>query len=275
MSKAIAFSTPGSASSGGGGSLLGSAKSVGMDMASMATGGLVDFAPSLQKAELVLYEPPPGGDVSQPMGKVLKTVKFMFNPKDLSFTKNATWTLDQKPSSPTLMTFGGSGPATLNVEVFLDATDDMGDRVVNIVETLMMTCVPTEKSLEGAPATPSGPWVVFRWGGFQGFPAVVTSVNGKFTLFTPDGIPVRATCTLALKEITGAVPKQNPTSGARTATNLHLLVDGDTLASVAYEHYGSANMWRAIAEANDIDDPMRLPVGTALLVPALRAVQRG
>jgi phage tail protein X len=278
MTMPIAFATPGSASSGatGGGSLLGAAKGMGMDMVSMATGGLVDFAPSLQKAELTLHEPPPGGDVSEPLGDQIGLIKFMFNPKDLSFTKGARWNQDQKPSTPSApMTFGGAEPSTMTFEMFLDATDDMGDRVVGIVETLMKTCVPTPTSLtQGSPATPSAPWVVFKWGGFIGFTAVVTSVNGKFTLFTPDGIPVRAVCTVAIKEISGAVRKQNPTSGAKTATDLHVLVEGDTLASVAYRHYGNAGMWRAIAEANDIDDPMRLPIGTALLVPALTAVGR-
>jgi nucleoid-associated protein YgaU len=275
MTRPIAFSTPGSA--GGGGGLLGDVQGGAMDMASMAPGGLVDFAPSLQKATLVLHEPPPGGDASQPMGGELDTIRFSFNPKDLSFTKGARWNRRDQPNATSSAppTFGGASPATLSFEMFLDATDDMGDKVVGTVERLMKACVPTSHSMSGSPPTPSAPWVVFRWGGLQGFPAIVKSINGKFTLFTPDGIPVRATCTVQLEEISGEVTGQNPTSGAKTATDLHVLVDGDTLASVAYKHYGNAAMWRAIAEANDIDDPMRLPVGTALLVPALSGIRRG
>jgi phage tail protein X len=135
--------------------------------------------------------------------------------------------------------------------------------------------VPTERSRASTTSTPCAPWAVFRWGGFHAFPAIVKNLNGKFTLFTPDGIPVRALCTVTLEEISGEVTAQNPTSGAKSATDLHVLVEGDTLASVSYKHYGNANMWRAIAEANDIDDPMRLPMGTALLVPALTEVRRG
>jgi nucleoid-associated protein YgaU len=208
------------------------------------------------------------------MGGEIETIKFLFNPKDLSFSKSARWTRQAQPaaSSSSTPTFGGSEPATLTVEMFLDATDDMSDKVVATIEQLMKACVPTPSSLADKP-TP--PWVVFRWGGLQAFPSVVKSVNGKFTLFTPGGIPVRAVCTVVMEEVSAEVTAQNPPSGAKTATNMHVLVDGDTLASVAYKHYGNAAAWRAIAEANDIDDPMRLPVGTALLVPSLAEVRRG
>lgn len=273
MVKPVAFSTPGSAPSGGGG-MLGAVKGAAMDMASMATGGLVDFAPSLQKAVLALHEPPPKGETSG-IGPLLDEIRFGFNPKDLSFGKSANWPRQPQPnaSSSAPPQFTGSEPATLTFEMFLDATAEMSDQVVGTVERLLKACVPTERSLARPPGSP--PWAVFRWGGFRAFTAVVRSVNGKFTLFTPDGIPVRAVCTVQMEEISGELPGQNPTSGAKTATDVHVLVDGDTLASVAYRHYGNATMWRAIAEANDIDDPMRLPVGTALLVPTLGEVRHG
>lgn len=253
--KAIAFTTPGSAPSGG---LL---------------GDLLGAAPNLQKAVLELHQPPPDGKTSGKTGEKLDTIKFLFNPKEVSFSKNAKWNRQNQPAagSSSPPDFGGADPATLTVEMFLDATDDMSDKITGIVERLMRACVPTEKSLE---TVPTAPFVLFRWGSLRAFPAVVKSVNGKFTLFTPSGIPVRATVTLVMEEISGEITAQNPTSGAKTATAMHVLVDGDSLASVSYKHYGSANYWRAIAEANDIDDPMRLPVGTALLVPALAELRR-
>jgi nucleoid-associated protein YgaU len=45
------------------------------------------------------------------------------------------------------------------------------------------------------------------------------------------------------------------------------VVAGDSLASIAYDEYEDARLWRALAEANHLDDPMRLPPGTELLVP--------
>jgi nucleoid-associated protein YgaU len=46
------------------------------------------------------------------------------------------------------------------------------------------------------------------------------------------------------------------------------MVAGDTLASIAYNEYGSAAGWRRIADANPfIDDPMRVKPGTTLVIP--------
>jgi nucleoid-associated protein YgaU len=36
---------------------------------------------------------------------------------------------------------------------------------------------------------------------------------------------------------------------------------------VAHKAYGAPVFWRALAAVNGIDDPMRVPVGTVLLVP--------
>jgi nucleoid-associated protein YgaU len=47
-------------------------------------------------------------------------------------------------------------------------------------------------------------------------------------------------------------------------------VAGDSLALLAWREYGDATAWRAIAEANGIDDPMALVPGTELVVPGMR-----
>jgi nucleoid-associated protein YgaU len=50
-------------------------------------------------------------------------------------------------------------------------------------------------------------------------------------------------------------------------------VEGDTLASIAYQEYRDPNRWRALAEANKIDDPMRVKAGTVLIVPDRREAE--
>src|SRR5439155_1089908 len=43
--------------------------------------------------------------------------------------------------------------------------------------------------------------------------------------------------------------------------------EGDTLQSIATNEYGNPNFWRGLARFNDIDDPLRLKLGTRILVP--------
>ena len=62
--------------------------------------------------------------------------------------------------------------------------------------------------------------------------------------------------------ITGQYPHQ---TGVRT--NTAGTTTGAPLGGwAAFEAYGNPELWRHIAEANDIDDPMRLRLGTTVLV---------
>jgi contractile injection system tube protein len=220
-------------------------------------------------AGLQLYQPPPAGG-SQPGGPLGSPVAFMFNPNELSLRKSASWIphVVRSAEDVGVAEFGGSGPRELTLTVFLDATDTHDKSVQQRVDKLLTCCVPTKASI--AAKAPSPPWVKFMWGQFQtvSFYSYVSQVDATYKLFDPDGTPLRATCALTLTEISGAKPGQNPTSGTLSAQRVHRLVAGDTLEMLAYHEYGDATRWRVIAEANDIDDPVRLKPGLQLLLPS-------
>jgi nucleoid-associated protein YgaU len=81
------------------------------------------------------------------------------------------------------------------------------------------------------------------------------------------GQPVRAEVSLSLEEVATPLPNQNPTSGALAQRRTHTMIEGDSLASIAFKEYRNPGKWRAIAEANGIDDPMRVRPGMELLIP--------
>jgi hypothetical protein len=230
--------------------------------------------PKLEHAYLQLHEPSSDGSLSEP-GAQLGKIDFQFNPKELSLAKSASWTRasgrGNKKSGPPQ--FNGPQPAKLSLEMFFDASDTQDSSVVKNVERLFGCCVPTSASHEQKKGSP--PWVLFRWGGLTGFLAYVSGVTVKYTLFTSSGLPVRATCTVTLEELAGEAPKQNPTSGGMVPRRLHVVVEGDTLAGIAYREYGNAPMWRALAKINRIDDPMRLRPGTRLLLPTAEEAHSG
>ena len=62
----------------------------------------------------------------------------------------------------------------------------------------------------------------------------------------------------------------NPTTRRGRARRPHVR-DGDSLPSIAHRTYGDAGRWRLIAEANGVDDPLRLRRGTPLTLPRLDA----
>lgn len=225
---------------------------------------------TVQHAVLELFETKPqDGAAGARRGAALGTIDFQFNPKELSISKSASWQAEpargSKKSGPP--EFKGSDPAKLTLEMFFDATDRLDTSVVDAAEKLLSCCVPTDASRQSN--KPSPPLVVLHWGQTHSVTAYITSVSVKYTLFTSAGTPIRATASVSLQEMPEEPAGQNPTSGSLSVSRTHTVVEGDSLASVAYREYGDPTMWRTIAEANAIDDPLRLSPGTALLVPDL------
>jgi nucleoid-associated protein YgaU len=106
---------------------------------------------------------------------------------------------------------------------------------------------------------------------FQGF---LKTVNARYTMFRHDGTPIRATATITLEEAPIETPGQNPTSGALEGRRGHVVTEGETLQSIAYDQYRRPALWRGLAVFNDIDDPLRLAPGSQLLIPTITEATR-
>jgi nucleoid-associated protein YgaU len=217
------------------------------------------------KAQLDLREPV-ADDGHFVAGGSIKTLKFTFNPKDYSMSLGGNWSFKPQKASLEPPEFTGTTPRTLDVELFLDATDQNAGDVSGSVATVLRAVRPTDKSISDG--TPFPPIAVFSWGAARPFVGVVSKVSAQMTLFRPSGQPVRASCKLSLLEYDPMPARQNPTSGALRSTRTHTVVLGDSLASIAHREYGAPRLWRAIAAANELEDPFDLRVGRELLIPA-------
>ena len=233
----------------------------------------------LEKASLTLYDPIPvkegGKSAGAKAGARRGAITFQFNPKEVTIAKTANWKRGDaavKAEKAPPAEFQGAGACKLTVEMFFDATSSQDGSVVEAVEQLFSCCVPTKESLTDKP---SPPLVVLHWGEISSFPAFITSVSAKYTLFSGKGLPIRALCSVSMEEMPGEFVRQNPTSGSAHVRRVHRTVAGDTLASVAYAEYGDPAQWRTLAAYNGIDDPLRVPAGTTLLLPAPEELAAG
>ena len=126
----------------------------------------------------------------------------------------------------------------------------------------------------GSPVEEAQPAVVlFQWGPvlLHGFMTKCTITYERFHI---SGVPLRAKCDITLAEMPTSLFGTNPTSGGLPGREQHTLVDGENLAGLAHQTYGQAGLWRAVAEANDIDDPFAVRAGTNVYLPAPEELQR-
>lgn len=223
----------------------------------------------LQKAYLQFLASSKAGAGGPTSVNGVNRLTFGFNPKEYTIAKTAEWKRNPaKGAKATAMPeFTGSGGRSMTMEIFLDGTDAAEPfDVAKAVDTLFACLVPLPTSVSKQKPLP--PFVQFGWGAGVQFTAYLKTVSAKYTLFSPAGKPLRAACAVTLEEIPADPSKQNPTSGGLAAVRGHTVVAGDSLASIAYGEYGDPGRWRAVAEANGIDDPLRLRPGTRLLLPA-------
>ncbi len=68
-----------------------------------------------------------------------------------------------------------------------------------------------------------------------------------------------------------AKPKKSkvPKAALPKGSQVHIVVNGDTMSSIADEYYDDKNKYGVIANANPKVDPNRLKIGTALVIPKL------
>ncbi|MFJ9605792.1 LysM peptidoglycan-binding domain-containing protein [Kitasatospora sp. NPDC101176] len=116
------------------------------------------------------------------------------------------------------------------------------------------------------------PTLLFQWGPpYLGFcyTVMLTSTTIKFTRFNRDAIPIRAKVSLTMTEqpsVLGTLPT-NPTSGGLPGRSSHTVTEGDDLPALALEGYGTPAAWREVAEANGIEDPLRIRPGQVVYLP--------
>lgn len=223
---------------------------------------------NLTKAQLSVYEPPLG--LFMTLGDHIQDLQFQFNPEQMQISASADWGTQgsSKFSIARLPQFQGSQPKSLQFTIFLDTTLFPSETTVMDQAELLLSCTQVTM-LSLLDLQPSTPWVTLEWGEFKTvkFIGYVQSASCEYSPINASGVPTRAKCEVTINEIPIPILGQNPTSGALEVHRVHRVATGDTLQAMAWREYGDATQWRTIAEANDIDDPMRLTIGQELLIP--------
>ena len=201
----------------------------------------------------------------EPEGK--GPIDVLFNPNAYSVEKTNQIAEAPVPGlqAPILQYVRGN-TRSLSMELYFDTYEeqidvrDHTDKIYGLLEIDPETHVP--------------PICRVSWGGFS-FRGVVDHVSGSFSLFLSDGTPVRANLNVTFKEFieVEVLVRENPTQSA-DHRKTRLVRRGDRLPGIAWEEYADASRWRPIAEANGIDDPKNLTVGTRLVIPALNPMEK-
>ncbi|MBD2847881.1 LysM peptidoglycan-binding domain-containing protein [Paenibacillus sp. IB182496] len=196
------------------------------------------------------------------LGSKQQTIDVLFNPNEYSLESGNNFSWKTIPGLQTPIAQFISGEATtLSMDLFFDSYEQGTD--VRRHTAKVAKLLEVDKDLHAPPACR------FVWGSLD-FKGVVEKVTQKFTMFLDSGLPVRATLSVTFRALQSMKEQyQNIPRQSADRTKQKMLEQGDQLWMIAGEEYEEPGQWRAIAEANGIDNPRLVRTGRKLTIPRL------
>jgi len=199
----------------------------------------------------------------------------LYNPERYTLNKGVQYAEINIPGldSPVLQFVRGQNEK-ITVELFYDTTDR---GMVGGVTDVRTETVKIYDLLKILPSTHAPPRCKLQWGeGGQLFSfgsslesrCVLESVSEEFSLFSPEGVPLRAKLNVTFREYKTVEEQvaENPRHSA-DRTKVRLVQRGQTLSLISWLEYGDPTQWRRIADKNALANPRIVPPGTALRIP--------
>ena len=191
-------------------------------------------------------------------------IPLRFNPTEYQMQKGNAFQEIPIPGleSPPIQYIRGNSEK-LSVECLADTSDSLEDVREKFVQPVR-ALLNIEEELHAPPI------VAFTWDR-EVFRGVLESVQVTYTLFSPEGVPLRAKMGLTFKEYRSVeVQVKERPKASPDFDKAYLVHAGDTLERIAGAVYKDPGNWRVIARRNGIDDPRRLVPGTTLTIPKIR-----
>ena len=146
-------------------------------------------------------------------------VEAQFNPKELQIDKTVPW---QKKSQANKsgdtgiqLEFTGADGRSMTLELLFDGYENNVDVSGKVDKLNQMASVLEPNSADETRRRPH--LCVVKWGAtVPKFTCVIESLSTKYTMFSDQGVPLRATCTVKLKEADTVTGKSSSSSGGTT-----------------------------------------------------------
>ena len=220
------------------------------------------------------------------------SIPALFNPSEITLTKTANWEQQHAAGQGGLgatsveQEFRSVDAERFSIELFFDTYESRSSALTSAgaaASFLPASLIPGRGSSDVRYYTDQIAQLVkvdtelhrppvcdLRWGVFDIFTGVLTTLSQRFTLFLDDGTPVRATLTCDFVEASTLAQARATELHSSDVVKTRQARRHDTLQSVAADEYGDPAQWRLIAAANGIVNPRDLPPGTILTIPKLQ-----
>ncbi len=211
-------------------------------------------------------------------GSEANPITVQFNPSEYSIKDSSQYSqrTRRKEDEP-VVNYNGNNLSTLNVKLYFndDSFSSAGSIVKSVTSlftdsgqdmTKTINKLSSLTRIDGDNHKPPG--CIFVWGSLQ-FSGYAESVGVTYTMFDKSGKPLRAEVDLTLRGFNGGASEMLSPLLSPDRTKARTMTEDNNIWNIAEKEYGDVREWRRIAEANDIMNPLDIPVGTVLKVPSI------
>ncbi|MFN0248798.1 MAG: hypothetical protein ACKV2T_18055 [Kofleriaceae bacterium] len=144
-------------------------------------------------------------------------VEAQYNPKELQVDKVIPWSKANQSNKTNdegiHLEFGGAEGRTMTVEMMFDGYEtnsSVAPKIKTLEDLASVITAAGEKEDERRPHR-----CTISWGkrGLPRFDCVIEHISTKYTMFSSEGVPLRATCTVKLKEANAVSAKKPAATG--------------------------------------------------------------
>jgi hypothetical protein len=182
-----------------------------------------------------------------------KQFPVMYNPTEYSSSMTALY--GGPDESDKKNQFQQTQNDNFSISLFFDTSETQSDVRLEMkpIADLILPTVKKRKFKEP-------PVCTFVWGKFN-YRGVIINQSQKFTLFLASGIPIRGTLNLTFESRLNE-SNSKALSNRSSSRKFWTVKAGDRLDLVAYKTLDSVGNWKAIANLNNINDPLLFPRGS-------------
>ncbi len=200
--------------------------------------------------------------------KVGNPYKLMINPESLKWSRKVDYNEESAPdtSSPS-QTYKSTPIAELSFDIVIDCTGVVDKKRTNLQNEIQQL-ENIVYNYNGKIHRPN--YVKIRWGKNITFNSVLKSFDTTYTLFKPNGEPLRAKISLSFGEYVSRKTVENEDQrSSPDLTHLIEVKDGDTLPLICNNVYGKSGLYTKVARFNNLNKFRSLHKTQNLILPPL------
>jgi hypothetical protein len=198
------------------------------------------------------------------------SIDAFINPESYSINYGVKYeTSKEKLNNASTQIFTGMNTSSLDLDLVVDGTGVVRMKGFTDVESYLKTLKGIVYDYQGKYHRPN--YIKIDWGKKLEFCGVCESMTTKYTLFRPDGTPLRATVKLKIKENIDFKTKLNMASrSSPDLTHVRIFRAGDNLPLLTYQIYGDCSHYADVARFNNISHFGALRPGDKIYFPPLK-----